>query len=405
MWNPAVAHVAVIASAIALASCETFEPAPPAASVVEADRETVVNDREIVVLSRTRTSAEAVLARAVSSDYRLVRREDMPGLGLDLMVFVIPASESEQAAIRRLEAADSGVTAGLNHAYNPPGSAAGKDAGREFAQSMMGWPRGGCTPRMTIGVIDGAIQTSHPALQAVDIEVKRFAARGAAPAASAHATDTAIVLAAQAGPAPIRIFNADVIGAGGGAASVDSLVLALDWMAASDVRLVNISLEGPYNKILDRAVQLAIDQRMILVASSGNSGPESPARYPAGLKDVIAVTAVDANGRVYADAVQGAHIDFAAPGVDVFIRTADGGKYATGTSIAAPYVTSLIAALSAGASQDTGRRIQDQLSTMTMDLGPKGRDPVYGLGVPRLNGACPADAGTPGAQPSPPSGN
>jgi len=59
-------------------------------------------------------------------------------------------------------------------------------------------------------------------------------------------------------------------------------------MARSDVRVVNISLAGPYNRTLDRGIQRAVDKGMIIVAAVGNDGAQALPLYPAALKDVIA---------------------------------------------------------------------------------------------------------------------
>src|SRR5690554_7060803 len=56
-----------------------------------------------------------------------------------------------------------------------------------------------------------------------------------------------------------------------------------------------------------------------LVASAGNDGKAAFPRYPAAYPEVIAVTAVDQDLNVYDRAAQGAHIELAAPGVNILI--------------------------------------------------------------------------------------
>ena len=97
------------------------------------------------------------------------------------------------------------------------------------------------------------------------------------------------------------------------AAGVDDIVRAVDWLHSQGVRVVNISLAGPYNKILDRGLEAAAERGMVIVAAAGNEGAGAPPRYPAAFDYVIAVTAVDADLRVYRRAGAGDHIDFAAP--------------------------------------------------------------------------------------------
>ena len=61
---------------------------------------------------------------------------------------------------------------------------------------------------------------------------------------------------------------------------------------------------------------------MVIVAAAGNDGLAAPPRYPAAFDFAIAVTAVDAELDAYDRAPRGEHIDFAAPGVDVFVPLA-----------------------------------------------------------------------------------
>jgi NAD(P)-dependent dehydrogenase (short-subunit alcohol dehydrogenase family) len=92
---------------------------------------------------------------------------------------------------------------------------------------------------------------------------------------------------------------------------------AADWAGTyqvnvlSGVRLVNISLAGPYNKILDRSLHQAVSKGMIIVAAAGNTGADSPPRYPAAFDGVIA-------GRDSPAPTAPCGPTFRAPGVDVF---------------------------------------------------------------------------------------
>jgi subtilisin family serine protease len=184
-----------------------------------------------------------------------------------------------------------------------------------------------------------------------------------------------------------RLYVAAVVGklaAGDAAAGVDAMVRAIGWLGASNVRLVNVSLAGPYNKILDLAVQRAAARGMLFVAATGNEGAASPPRYPAAFRDVIAVTAVDAARRLYRNAVQGSHVDVAAPGVDIFIPVDNG--YKSGTSYAAPYVTAYFAARAGALPKAVDAR--KILARHVQDLGAPGRDSAFGMGLLDASDAC-----------------
>jgi subtilisin family serine protease len=81
-----------------------------------------------------------------------------------------------------------------------------------------------------------------------------------------------------------------------------------------------------------------------MVAAAGNDGPASPPLYPAADAHVIAVTATDADDRLYTIANRGRYIAVAAPGVDVLEPAPDEGlQLISGTSVAAAHVSGIAA--------------------------------------------------------------
>jgi subtilisin family serine protease len=237
-------------------------------------------------------------------------------------------------------------------------------------------------------VIDSAIDSAEPALAGVAVQVQAFVAD---PVASAHGTAIAVTIAGEGRLRGAKFYNAVVMGAHqehASAASVESVVRALDWLMSVDVGVVNISLEGPYNRILERSLQRAADLGVIIVASNGNAGPTSPPRYPAAFSDVIAVTAIDAALQVYPQAVRGPHTDLAAPGVDLFVSLEQSGRYLSGTSYAAALVTAAVAA-SPLPQRRPGASVLARLSAGARDLGDPGHDDRFGHGLPQVGGVCP----------------
>lgn len=268
-----------------------------------------------------------------------------------------------------------------NHLYQLDEAAAVVTAATPLQQAgLMGIQQPG-QAQQRIGLMDSAIHTGHPCLVDVPVSQQIFHAEAAA-AAPAHGTAMASILGGQPGCGADgllqqpQLFNAVVFaGSGQGlvVASAAQLVAGLDWLLQQQVGIINMSLSGPPNRVLEVALQKAAARGVTLVASAGNEGPAAFPRYPAAYPQVIAVTAVDADGQVYARAAQGGHIDVAAPGVNVQVAAETGVRPLSGTSVAAAMVSAVLA------QQPAVTRAA--LAQQTLDLGAAGRDPVFGFGL------------------------
>ncbi|OYZ92093.1 MAG: hypothetical protein B7X99_16015 [Rhizobiales bacterium 17-65-6] len=172
-------------------------------------------------------------------------------------------------------------------------------------------------------------------------------------------------------------------------ADVFTLVAALDFLAAKGVRVVNMSLAGPPNSVLEEAITRMAERDILVVAATGNGGPLAPPVYPAAYPSVLAVTAVDANGTVYRRAGQGPHVDLAAPGVDIWTAASiKGARPKTGTSFAAPFVSAAAAAILAAEPDLTAAEVIARLTASAKDLGDPGPDAVYGYGLVQASPIC-----------------
>ena len=116
-------------------------------------------------------------------------------------------------------------------------------------------------------------------------------------------------------------------------------------MAGENVGVINVSLVGPANRTLERAVAAMLRRGHILTAAVGNDGPNAPPLYPASYAGVIGVSAVDLRRRPLPEAARGTQVMFAAPGSDMLAAKFDGTGYQSvrGTSFAAPIVAVLLA--------------------------------------------------------------
>lgn len=201
-----------------------------------------------------------------------------------------------------------------------------------------------------VAVIDTAIDQAHPDLEGA-IEATFDAIGGGAARSLDHGTSMAGAITARGRVKGValraRILSArafDVDGEGGALGSTFSVLKSLDWAAAHRARVINMSFAGPYDPALHEALAKIASKGIILIGAAGNAGPSSPPLYPAADPNVIAVTATDANDKVYSGANVGKYIAVSAPGVDVILPAPSGG-YAleTGTSVSSALVAGVVA--------------------------------------------------------------
>jgi len=147
--------------------------------------------------------------------------------------------------------------------------------------------------------------------------------------------------------------------------------------------VINVSLVGPPNLLLQRAVAAAQARGHLIVASVGNDGPAAPPLFPAAWPGVVAVTGVDGGRRVLAEAGRGPHVLLAAPGSELVGAASGGTGYVPlrGTSFAAPLVAGLLAAKLAQPEETAAREALAHLRSQAIDLGSSGRDDIYGWGL------------------------
>jgi hypothetical protein len=285
--------------------------------------------------------SDAALAAAREAGFSILRRETVDGLDLPLVVLAPPHGVPARKAIARLQAGDPQGSYALNHVYEPAFAALEPGGGS---------PTQGHAGAATMGLIDGGIG-SHPAFAGAAIEQRGFAG---AVKASGHGTAVASLMVGQAGafhgvlPGG-RLLAADIYGGSEANGSAEAIVRALGWLTARGVRVVNVSLVGPANPLLAAGVRAAQAKGVLIVAAVGNDGPAAPPQYPASYPGVVAVTGVDAKGRVLLESGRAAHLDFAAPGADM-AGAVPGGKWEAlrGTSFAAPLVAASLARLDRG---------------------------------------------------------
>lgn len=300
-----------------------------------------------------------------------------------------------------------------------------------------------------VGIVDTGIDVSHPSMDHLldgdddngelkgfrDFLRDRFGVDHAHDAAG-HGTHVAGIISAKGSSFQDRLLYGGIDLRGGSpdvllwvakvcdddTCSSSALTEALRWMRQQDLDVVSLSLGGQRNPLAindanRNEINAMIDAGIVVVASAGNSGPcgeetTSDVDAPADIAGVIAVGAVDDslevscissrgnNGGTNAcrTSVFGQQIgrcdpnkkpELVAPGVDILSAWRD-GQYvrATGTSQAAPFVTSAVALMleASGSSPDSREQVM-QIKQVLADTAQKldgqsrPHDPAAGYGL------------------------
>lgn len=359
---------------------------PRAASAPDAEYEPC----ELLVISDTMDDARAARENLTALSIEIRRRYVLSELGIVLSVFCAPEPGQTKQTLAGLVRQFPSLTIALNHRYVPA-------AEPQYYASAIGWhdELHICGAGRRIGLVDTGIDVRHDTFANARLKARNLLSPGEREAGREHGTATASVLAGTQDRSPGLVNTAELAAANvfrqrsnaGVDTTAELLARAIDWLLEEGVEVINMSLAGPANRVLERAVAAAASSGVMVVAAAGNGdrNPVFPAAYPG----VIAVTAVDARRRVYAQANRGDYIDFAAPGVDLFLAApGNRSKYYTGTSFAAPFVTAALAVMKSRHPDAGAGELVEQLAAGALDLGDPGRDPDFGWGLVQAPGDC-----------------
>jgi subtilisin family serine protease len=346
--------------------------------VIEADpRGAPILRSEVLAFSPSSAAIDA--ARA--DGFNIVREKNLEGLGARVVVLRAPQGMSTRSALKRLRKRDPTGSYDFNHVYTESGMVSDTVPVPPATATP---PPPPVEPTYRVGLIDGGIDTAHPVFASA--RVRLFGCDGRR-VPSAHGTAVASLIVGEGpefhGAAPrAQLFAADVycgVPTGGAA---DAVVESLAWMARERVAVVNMSLVGPPNAMLEQVIRALLARGHLVVAAIGNDGPAAPPLYPAAYPGVVGVTGVDARQRALLEAGRGPHVDFAAPGADM-VAASHTSVYAEvrGTSFAAPIVAGLLATQLKDVDSAAGTRAIAGLAAQAIDLGPRGRDKTYGDGL------------------------
>ena len=363
---------------------------------------------EILVVDASRTA----MARL-----RFAHVETITTSGSSVSRFVVPDGLDAITARQLLREEMPTLLSAFNYVYRPyvaateaggfgpglgqairPSSPKGCASERCYGPTLINWAPdpAGCSIDIGVGVIDTGFDNQHPAfkdrkinwstvLEGEHVSVQAWHGTGVLALLSGSPQSTTPGLIPNATFTATNTFYSDA--SGQPATDTTTLIKALKLMETYKVKVVNLSLAGPQDAVLHKQIKEMSETGVLFVAAAGNGGPFAMPSYPAAYPEVIAVTAVDRNLVGYRHATRGPHIDLAAPGVDIWTAMPDKREGPqTGTSFAVPYVTAAAAVVYPkdelvykGHPLDPKKAVLGRLTTR--DLGPAGRDTIYGQGL------------------------
>ncbi|MBQ0829781.1 type VII secretion-associated serine protease mycosin [Streptomyces tagetis] len=262
---------------------------------------------------------------------------------------------------------------------------------------------------VTVAVLDTGVEADHPDLVGNVLPGKDLVGFGASEGDRAwarHGTamagiiaghghgpgngDGVLGIAPEAGILPVRVIleDGDPARAKARESRGNALAEGIRWAADNGADVINLSLGDDSDSAHpeaseDEAIQYALRQGVVVVASAGNGGEKGDhVSYPAAYPGVIAATAVDRYGTRAAFSTRRWYATVSAPGVDVIIADPDHRYYeGWGTSAAAAFVSGAAALVRAAHPDLTPAQVKRLLEDTARNAPTGGRDDSRGFGL------------------------
>lgn len=254
-----------------------------------------------------------------------------------------------------------------------------------------------------VAVLDSGIDTNH-----VDLKVKGGHCSLGLNCAygipysddNGHGTHVAGIISALKndkgiiGIAPdVELYSIKALDAFGYGSTL-SLIEGVEWAFKNKIDILNMSVTTDHADVaLEKALKIAYDKGVLIVGSAGNNGEfaNKSVRYPAKYQSVIAVGAVNSDLTKLKESAIGDEIEVVAPGGNIYSTypiewdfedgIADGYTRMSGTSMATPHVTAILALYKERFPFKTNVELRTLLTSTAKDLGAVGKDPLFGYGL------------------------
>ncbi len=295
-------------------------------------------------------------ARRIERRFDLERLDEWPidPLRIHCIVYAIPDSADVETLLTELRAQPRVESAQRLNTFEVQSQDSAPDPFSNLQHNMDSLEVAGAH-RMSRGegsqvaIIDTGADESHPELHAGIREQRNFVdSEGQGPNQDAHGTAVAGIIGAATGngigivgvapSAALSVLKACWYERPDRAALCTSFTLAkaLSFAIESEIRIINLSLGGPADPLLERLVQEAIARGKVVVAAAS----EGKHPFPSNVEGVISVGSVEASPA--ATRPRG----ILAPGTDILVPVPGGGfDYASGSSLSAAHVSGIVALL------------------------------------------------------------
>ena len=356
----------------------TAEPAIKNAATKEQTRE----PGEAIIISSSMAAAMALAKRLGPYNISIKRRVAYQGLGIVITTLNIPEPQNPAEVIQQLRNDFPELWIDFNHRYQLLESSNPKHWGFDHT----GWSdqTRGCGDHIAIGIIDTGVAAELPFHQD-RLTQKSLLPAGVPPAKGDHGTAVASLILGDPkanipGLAPkAQLYSAAVFRTrdkNTTDTTAELIIAGLNWLSEQPLRVINLSLGGPRNLGVELALDRLLKKDFIIVAAAGVDNEQQPL-FPAAQPGIYAVTAIDANNQLFSKNISGDYIDFAAPGADLWLTTANGrNKYLSGSSFATPFI-----AVAAAVLTTQQKPLSVALKEHSKDLGETGKDPWFGWGM------------------------
>ncbi|RYX99829.1 peptidase S8 [bacterium] len=386
--------------AYSMTSCSEELTTPELTPSTITNKANAVKGQYVVKFSRVMTTASTLqLAKSVNS--QVIKFSTRTNNA----VIEFPAGTDSDETIQSLKAnslveyIEPNYKVTTNYTVSDPRS---KDQqGLAVANLAKAWDITFGDPKIIIGVIDTGIDLGHPDLKNKLVDGYNVITQGKTPPRddNGHGTHASGIAAADtnnkigiAGTAPnckiMPIKTLDAKGSG----DIYNVALGVIWAVDHGARVLNMSLGGPQNETLKKAIEYALAKNVVVVTAMGNDGKNVKA-YPAALPGVISVGSVDFSRSRSDFSNYGDWISVTAPGSQIMstmptykttmteFEKEEGYDYLDGTSMACPIVAGIAALVLSRNPDYTPAEVKERIQSTATDTGKKGFDNEYGYGI------------------------